>query len=73
MLSEMQKALKQGDLNIKPSEKNESFVSKGFFYNRYNAEAVTYEVGDNTSKEVIEMKGKVAAESFLKTLFKLNK
>lgn len=73
LLSEMEKELQQGKLNIRASEKNESFVSKGYFYNTYNAEAVTYEVGDNTSREIIERKGKLAAQSFLKTLFKLYK
>ncbi len=73
MLLEMEKELQQGALNIKPSEKNESYVSKGYFYNFYNAESVTYEVGDNTSREIIDRKGRVAAQSFLKTLFKLYK
>lgn len=71
MLSGMEKEWGGGKLNIRPSEKNESFVSKGYFYNTYNAEAVTYEVGDNTSREIIGKKGKIAAQSFLKTLFKL--
>jgi len=73
ILSDMEKELQQGKLNIKQSEKNESFVSKGYFYNNYNAESVTYEVGDNTSKDIIERKGKVAAQSFLKSLFNLYK
>lgn len=73
LLSEMETALQQGKLNIRASEKNESFVSKGYFYNTYNAESVTYEVGDNTSRDIINKKGKIAALSFLKTLFKLYK
>ncbi len=73
MLAEMEKELAQGKLNIRASEKNESFVSKGYFYNHYNAESVTYEVGDNTTRDIIERKGKVAAQSFLKSLFKLYK
>ena len=73
LLAGIEKELQQGKLNIKASDKNESFVSKGYFYNIYNAESVTYEVGDNTSREIIERKGKVAARSFLNSLFKLNK
>lgn len=73
MLADLETALGQGKLNVRASEKNESFVSKGYFYNHYNAESVTYEVGDNTSRDVIERKGKLAAQSFLKTLFKLYK
>jgi hypothetical protein len=73
MLAEMEKELQQGKLNIRASEKNESYVSKGYFYNTYNAESVTYEVGDNTSRDIIEKKGRVAAKSFLKALFKLYK
>ena len=73
MLSGMEATLKQGKLNVRPAEKIESFVSKGYFYNHYNAESITYEVGDNTSRDIIELKGKVAALSFLKSLFKLYK
>jgi cytosolic carboxypeptidase protein 6 len=69
----MEKELQMGKLNIRPSEKNESFVSKGYFYNTYKAESVTYEVGDNTSREVINKKGQLAADGFLKTLFRLYK
>ena len=69
----MEKELHIGKLNIRPSEKNESFVSKGYFYNTYKAESVTYEVGDNTSREIINKKGQSAADGFLKTLFKLYK
>lgn len=72
-LLEMEKQLQMGKLNIRPAAKIESFLSKGYFYNYYNAESVTYEVGDNTSRETIDRKGRVAAKSFLKTLFKLYK
>ncbi len=72
-LLEMEKQLQMRKLNIRPAAKIESFVSKGYFYNYYNAESVTYEVGDNTSRETIDRKGRVAAKSFLKTLFKLYK
>lgn len=43
-------------------------VSKGWFYTQFNAEGVTYEVGDETPREFIELKGRIAARQMMKVL-----
>ena len=43
-------------------------VSKGWFYTQFKAEGVTYEVGDETPRDFIELKGRVAARQMMKVL-----
>ena len=43
-------------------------VSKGWFYTQFEAQAVTYEVGDETPREFIELKGRTAARQLIKVL-----
>jgi hypothetical protein len=45
-------------------------VSKGWFLYGHNAVGITYEIGDNTSKDKIELMGKVSAEEMMKILIK---
>ena len=46
-------------------------VSKGWFYTQFKAEGVTYEVGDETPRDFIRQKGRVAAQVMIDVL--LNK
>jgi len=55
------------DLNEGPSGIGQP-VSKGWFYTQFKAEGVTYEVGDETPREFIELKGRVAAREMMKLL-----
>jgi zinc carboxypeptidase len=55
------------ELNESPDEIG-SPVSKGWFYTQFNAEAVTYEVGDETPRDFIELKGRTAARQMIKVL-----
>ena len=43
-------------------------TSKGWFLNGQNAVGITYEIGDDTPREFIELKGKVSAEEMMKIL-----
>lgn len=43
-------------------------VSKGWFYTQFGAEGITYEIGDDTDREMIKMKGRVSAEEMMKLL-----
>ncbi len=43
-------------------------VTKGWFYTQFKAEGVTYEVGDETPRDFIELKGRVAARQMMKVL-----
>jgi hypothetical protein len=48
-------------------------VSKSWFYTQFNAVGVTYEIGDQTSREFITQKGVVSAEGLMKTLLDYRK
>jgi len=43
-------------------------ISKGWFYLQFNAEGITYEVGDETPRDFIKAKGEVAAKEMMKML-----
>jgi murein tripeptide amidase MpaA len=68
-LAAIQQAIPGFKPNIKPSG-NGSDVSKSWFSRVLQAEAITYEVGDNTSREQLKQKGRVAAEEMMKILVK---
>ena len=53
--------------NIKPSP-NGGNVSKSWMGRVLNAEALTYEVGDDTPRPILKMKGRVAAEKMMELL-----
>lgn len=43
-------------------------ISKAWFYMQFKAESVTYEIGDETPRDFIELKAKVAAREMMKLL-----
>ena len=43
-------------------------ISKAWFFLQFNAESITYEIGDETSREFIDLKAKVAAREMMKLL-----
>ena len=45
-------------------------ISKNWFYKQFKAEAMTYEVGDDTPPNIIEQKARVAAVSMMDLLLK---
>jgi cytosolic carboxypeptidase protein 6 len=57
--------------NIRPNEgKERSVTSNSYFYFGHLAESMTFEVGDNTTREVIRMKGQYLGEELIKILNK---
>lgn len=46
----------------------ESPISKNWFFTEFQAEAVTFEIGDETDRTIIRKKGRVAAEEMMKLL-----
>lgn len=52
-------------VNSRGSKPENGVISKAFFYNEFNAEALVYEVGDNTSREFTKLKSKIAAEKLM--------
>ena len=55
------------ELNESPSNVGAP-VTKGWFYTQFGAEGVTYEVGDETPRDFIELKGRVTAQQMIKVL-----
>lgn len=47
-----------------------SQTSKNWFFNEIKAESITYEVGDNTPRDIINKRGKEAAKQLMKILLK---
>lgn len=43
-------------------------VSKGWFLQRFNAVGITYEIGDETPRDFITLKGKISANEMMKLL-----
>jgi hypothetical protein len=43
-------------------------ISKGWFYLQFNAESVTYEIGDETPRDFIKLKAEIAAREMMKLL-----
>ncbi|SNZ01157.1 M14 family metallopeptidase [Flagellimonas pacifica] len=64
----------QLEANIPDYEVNEKSaistrpVSKGWFLKRFNAVGITYEIGDETPRDFITLKGKVSAYEMMKLL-----
>lgn len=66
-LSGMQSSIVGFQPNIKPSG-NGGNVSKSWFSRELGAEALTYEVGDTTSRAQLKLKGRIAAEIMMQLL-----
>lgn len=47
-----------------------SQTSKNWFFNEIKAESITYEVGDNTPRDIINKRGKEAAKQLMKIMLK---
>jgi len=68
-IKEFEKAIPGFKANVKPSG-NVGNVSKSWMGKVLQAEAVTYEVGDDTPKAYVKLKAKVAAEKMMELLLK---
>ncbi len=66
-LSGIEASIDNYTLNESPSNVGQP-VSKGWFFTQFGAEGVTYEVGDETPRDFIELKGRVAAQQMIKVL-----
>ena len=52
-------------VNARGSKPVSGVISKAFFNKEFNAEALVYEVGDNTSRDFTILKSKTAAEKLM--------
>ena len=61
--------LPQKHTNVKPSTNiNPTMVSRNYFYVNHNMPAIVFELGDDTPRDFLKEKGKVAAEELMKLL-----
>ncbi|MDW7694316.1 M14 family metallopeptidase [Flammeovirgaceae bacterium SG7u.111] len=55
--------------NVKPTKRLEpTWVSRNFFFVEFGAEALVFEIGDNTPRDFIKEKAKVSAEQMMKIM-----
>ena len=64
--TEFEKTIPNYKVNARPSKITPGVISKAFFNREFNAEALVYEVGDNTSRDFTALKSKVAIRSVVK-------
>ena len=50
-----------------PSDMNRP-VSKNWFFTQFKAEGLTFEIGDNTPRDLIRLKGQIAAQKMMEIL-----
>ena len=63
--TELEQTLPNYKVNSRNSKITPGVISKAFFNREFNAEALVYEVGDNTSREFTALKSRVAAEKLM--------
>ncbi|MBS9462123.1 succinylglutamate desuccinylase/aspartoacylase family protein [Flagellimonas sp. 389] len=61
--------LPQKKSNVKPSDKlDPTMVSRTYFFVEHQMPAIVFELGDNTPRDFLKLKGKVAAEELMRLL-----
>jgi hypothetical protein len=60
-------ALPEYDPDHQPGKLNQP-ISKGWFLKQFNAESITYEIGDDTPRDFIRLKGETAGMEMMKLL-----
>lgn len=61
----LEQAIPDYKVNSRGSKPDAGVISKAFFYNEFNTEALVYEVGDNTPLDFTALKSKTAAEKLM--------
>ena len=62
---ELEQAIPDYKVNARASKILPGVISKAFFNREFNAEALVYEVGDNTPRDFTALKSRVAAEKLM--------
>lgn len=68
-ISQIKNRIEDDEARVSPSGLGKP-VSKSWFFTQFGAEGITYEIGDNTDRKIIEVKGAVSAEEMMKLLIK---
>jgi len=68
-LDEIKNQIDGYDPNIKPNDEIEpTTVSRNYFFAAYGAEALVFEIGDNTPRDFIKEKGRISASVLMKKM-----
>ncbi len=68
-LDGVKEAFEGYDPNIRPSDRLEpTAVSRNYFFVKHGAEALVFEIGDNTPREFIKEKGEVSANTLMRLM-----
>lgn len=68
-IENISKRLPQKQTNIKPSTViKPTMVSRNYFYVKHGMPAIVFELGDNTPRDFLKLKGKIAAEELMDLL-----
>ena len=68
-LEAVKNAIDSYDPNIRPSDKMEpTAVSRNFFFVNFGAEALVFEIGDNTSRSFVKEKGRISADILMQLM-----
>jgi len=68
-LTAIKSEMKGYDPNIRPSDKIEpTAVSRNFFFVAHGAEALVFEIGDETDRGFIKEKGRISAENLMRLM-----
>lgn len=69
MIEQMAQAIPGLDPNVRPGPADSTYsTSSKYFYLEFNAEALTYEIGDNTPRDLLKRKGEVSAQKLMELL-----
>lgn len=61
--------LPQKQTNVRPSKRiDPTMVSSAYFYVHHNMPSIVFELGDNTPRDFLKLKGEVAAEELMRLL-----
>ncbi|WP_435623449.1 M14 family metallopeptidase [Flagellimonas sp.] len=70
-LSEVKAELEGYDPNIRPSDKmRPTNVSRNYFFVEHGAEALVFEIGDNTPRDFVKKKARVSAQILMQLMLK---
>lgn len=69
-LNEVKKEFNEYEPNIRSIPDTIGISSSTYMFYKHKAESLTYEVGDNTDREFVRLKGKVAAQKLMELMLK---
>lgn len=71
MIQEVANSISNYEPNIRPGVTDGSRISSSsYFFYEFGAESLTFELGDNTSRELIKQKGELAATKLMELMLK---